>query len=79
MDRPGETNTHRDWARSGEEILRPFSEDAHLLSAPDVEGEDVIKTAFGPNLTRLADIKRNTIPRNFFRVNRNIMSDVVAV
>ena len=28
-----ETTAHRDWARSGEELLRPFSSNAHLLSA----------------------------------------------
>jgi FAD/FMN-containing dehydrogenase len=71
---PAQTNMHRDWARSGEEILRPFSQNAHLLSALDVESEDVIKTAFGPNLTRLAAIKRKYDPTNFFRVNQNIKS-----
>jgi len=69
---PAQTNLHRDWARSGEEMLRPFSQNAHLLSALDVEGEDVIKTAFGPNLTRLAAIKKKYDPANFFRVNQNI-------
>jgi hypothetical protein len=69
---PRQTNLHRDWARSGEEMLRPFSQNAHLLSALDVEGEDVIKTAFGPNLTRLAAIKKKYDPANFFRVNQNI-------
>ena len=49
---PAETTVHRDWARSGEEILRPFSANAHLLSALDVEVEEVINTAFGPNLPR---------------------------
>ena len=34
---------HRDWARSGEEMLRPYSQNAHLLSALDVEGDDVTK------------------------------------
>lgn len=76
---PAQTNMHRDWARSGEEILRPFSQNAHLLSALDVEGEDVIKTAFGPNLNRLASIKRTYDPTNFFRVNQNIKSELVAV
>ena len=71
---PAQTNMHRDWARSGEEILRPFSQNAHLLSALDVESEEVIKTAFGPNLTRLAAIKRKYDPTNFFRVNQNIKS-----
>jgi hypothetical protein len=55
-----------------EEILRPFSENAHLLSALDVEAEDVVKTAFGTNLPRLAAIKNKYDPTNFFRVNQNI-------
>jgi Berberine and berberine like len=63
---------HRDWARTGEEILRPFSENAHLLSALDVEAEDMIKTPFGANLPRLAAIKKKYDPTNFFRVNHNI-------
>jgi hypothetical protein len=70
---PAQTDTHRDWARSGEDILRPFSENAHLLSALDVEAEDVIKTAFGPNLPRLAAIKQKYDPTNFFCVNQNIV------
>jgi len=43
-----------------------------LLSALDVEEENVIKTAFGPNLPRLAAIKKKYDPTNFFRVNHNI-------
>lgn len=69
---PGQTNLHRDWARSGEETLRPFSQNAHLLSALDVEADDVIKSAFGGNLARLAVIKKKYDPANFFRVNHNI-------
>ncbi|HTT25118.1 MAG TPA: FAD-binding oxidoreductase [Candidatus Sulfotelmatobacter sp.] len=67
-----QTKMHRDWARTGEEILRPFSQNAHLLSALDVEADDVIKTAFGANLARLAAIKKKYDPTNFFRVNQNI-------
>jgi FAD/FMN-containing dehydrogenase len=73
-----QTNMHREWARSGEEILRPFSENAHLLSALDVETEDVIKTAFGSNFTRLAAIKKKYDPTNFFRVNHNINPGIQA-
>ena len=69
---PAETMTHRDWARSGEEGLRPFSANAHLLSALDVEPEDVIDTAFGANLARLAAVKAKYDAANFFRVNYNI-------
>ena len=71
-----ETTAHRNWARSGEDTLRPFSANAHLLSALDVEVEEVINTAFGPNLSRLAVIKRKYDPTNFFRVNHNIKPDL---
>jgi hypothetical protein len=69
---PAETVTHREWARSGEERLQRFSANAHLLSALDVEPEDVIDTAFGANLPRLAAVKAKYDPGNFFRVNYNI-------
>jgi len=69
---PADTALHRDWARAGEEILRPFSANAHLLSALDIEADDVINSAFGPNLPRLAAIKKKYDPSNFFRVNYNI-------
>jgi hypothetical protein len=75
---PAQTDTHRDWARSGEEMLRPFSENAHLLSALDIEAEDVIKGAFGPNFPRLAAIKKKFDPANFFRVNYNIRPETQA-
>ena len=74
-----QTKMHRDWARSGEEMLRPYSQNAHLLSALDVETDDVIKTAFGPNLERLAAVKKKYDPTNFFRVNQNIKPETQAV
>jgi FAD/FMN-containing dehydrogenase len=67
---PAETSSHRDWARSAEEALHPFSAGAHLLAALDAD--DLIHTAFGANLPRLAEIKRKYDPTNFFRVNQNI-------
>ena len=45
---------------------------AHLLSALDVEVDNVINTAFGANLQRLAAVKEKYDPANFFRVNHNI-------
>jgi FAD/FMN-containing dehydrogenase len=75
---PTQTNMHREWARSGEELLRPFSQNAHLLSALDIEAEDVVKTAFGPNLPRLAAVKKKYDPTNFFRVNQNINCEAQA-
>jgi hypothetical protein len=71
-----QTPVHRDWARSGEEALRPFGANAHLLSALDVESEEVIHTAFGANLQRLSAVKRRYDPANFFRVNQNIRPEL---
>ncbi len=71
-----ETATHRDWARSGEDLLHPFAANAHLLSALDVESEEVIHTAFGPNLPRLCAVKKKYDPTNFFRVNQNLRPEL---
>jgi FAD binding domain-containing protein/berberine-like enzyme len=71
-----ETTAQRDWARSGEECLRPFSANAHLLSALDIESEQVIHTAFGSNLPRLVAIKQKYDTTNFFRVNQNIRPEL---
>jgi hypothetical protein len=71
-----QTPAQRDWARSGEDILRPFSANAHLLSALDIESEEVIRTAFGPNLPRLSLVKKKYDPTNFFRVNQNIRPEM---
>ena len=68
---PAETH-HRDWARAAEEALSPFSGGAHLLAALDVESDEIVKSAYGANLTRLAAIKTKYDPDNFFRVNQNI-------
>lgn len=66
----------RDWARSGEEALRPFSTNAHLLSALDLEPEEVIQSAFGANMPRLRAVKRKYDADNFFQVNQNIRPDL---
>jgi hypothetical protein len=54
-------------------VLRPYSANAHLSSALDVEAEEVIQTAFGANFPRLRAIKEKYDPSNFFRVNYNIV------
>jgi FAD/FMN-containing dehydrogenase len=73
-----QTPAQREWARAGEDTLRPFSGGAHLLSALDLEPEEVIHTAFGPNLPRLTAVKRKYDPTNFFRVNQNIRPELAA-
>jgi FAD/FMN-containing dehydrogenase len=36
------------------------------------EGEDQVKSAYGDNFARLAQIKAKYDPNNFFRINQNI-------
>ena len=67
-----QTPTHREWARKGEQALLPYSANAHLSSALDVESDEVIETAFGANLARLRAVKQKYDPANFFQVNYNI-------
>ena len=43
-----------------------------LIEKLDIEAEEIISTAFGPNLPRLAAIKKKYDPANFFRVKYNI-------
>jgi hypothetical protein len=43
----------------------------------DAEADEVIRTAFGANLPRLAAIKQKYYPTNFFRVNHNIKPGVM--
>ena len=73
---PSETATHRDWARSGEESfglsLRTPICFPHSMS----KSEEVINTAFGANLPRLAAVKKKYDPANFFRVNHNIKPEL---
>ena len=65
-----ESSTQRHWARAVDDALRPFAAGAHLLAALDVD--DVVSSAFGPNLLRLSRVKAKYDPNNFFRVNHNI-------
>jgi FAD/FMN-containing dehydrogenase len=68
---PAET-MHRTWARSGEELLRPYAGGGHLLSLLGEEAEEVVHSTFGTNLAMLAEVKRKYDPDNFFRVNQNV-------
>ena len=65
-----ESSTQRHWARAVDDALRPFAAGAHLLAALDVD--DVVSSAFGPNLLRLSRVKAKYDANNFFRVNHNI-------
>jgi len=65
-----ETPEHRAWARGVVEALTPSASGGHILGVLDAD--DAANSAFGENLPRLAAIKKQYDPTNFFRVNQNI-------
>ena len=67
---------HIDWTRGLSDSLRPFASGAYLLNFLDVEGDDVIRAAFGENYARLVEVKNKYDPSNFFRVNHNIIPTI---
>jgi FAD/FMN-containing dehydrogenase len=69
---PGESARHISWTRRFAEAMVPFRSGAYLLNALGEESEDVVRAAFGVNYERLAAVKAQYDPTNFFRVNQNV-------
>jgi len=69
---PGNADTLRDWTVGYYEALHPFSTGAAYVNFMMDEGADRIRATYGANYDRLAKIKRQYDPDNFFRVNQNV-------
>jgi FAD/FMN-containing dehydrogenase len=68
-----EAETHRAWARSAWEAIRPYSTGGNYINAQTSdEDETRVRDAYRGNLERLAEVKAAYDPDNLFRVNRNI-------
>jgi FAD/FMN-containing dehydrogenase len=68
-----EAETHRGWARSAWEAMRPYSTGGNYINAQTADEDDTrLSEAYGAGLARLAQIKASYDPDNLFRVNRNI-------
>jgi FAD/FMN-containing dehydrogenase len=61
-----------DWAVSYWEALHPFAASGGYVNMIMEEGADRIRTIYGPNYDRLAQIKGKYDPDNVFHVNQNI-------
>jgi FAD/FMN-containing dehydrogenase len=68
-----DAETHRSWARSAWEAIRPYSTGGSYINVQTTdEDETRMRGAYGDNLDRLAKVKATYDPDNLFRVNRNI-------
>lgn len=68
---------HRAWVRSAWEGVRPYSIGNYVNGQAADEDETRLREAYGDNLGRLARIKADYDPENFFRSNRNIVPALV--
>jgi len=60
------------WARATYAKLEPHMEGARYVNYLDDDDTAVVRSAYGPNYDRLAQIKRQYDPENIFRHNQNI-------
>jgi FAD/FMN-containing dehydrogenase len=62
----------RDWAVRYSEALHPTSSGRGYVNFMMDEGADRVRAAYGPNYDRLAQVKAQYDPGNFFHINQNI-------
>jgi FAD/FMN-containing dehydrogenase len=70
---PAVTDENIAWTRSTFSALKPyFAHQRWLNYLENDDAEDAIREAYGPNFSRLAEVKRRYDPDNVFRLNFNI-------
>ena len=68
----GEAQPHRDWVHRFKTAIEPSASEGVYVNFLGEEGEARIRASYGPNYERLARIKSEYDPTNFFHVNQNI-------
>lgn len=69
---PADTPRNITWTRAFFEEMSPFLERTVYANNLGEEGEDRVRAAYGVNYPRLAQLKANLDPANFFHLNQNI-------
>jgi FAD/FMN-containing dehydrogenase len=70
---PAKKDELREWTVAYWEALHPYAAGGSYVNMMmDEGGEDRIRSAYGANYERLAQIKAKYDPDNFFHVNQNI-------
>jgi FAD/FMN-containing dehydrogenase len=69
---PADNEANIAWVRAYAAALQPYSESAGYINFMD--GDDVSRVAenYGPNYSRLREIKAKYDPQNLFHINHNI-------
>lgn len=68
---PGDNDRHIDWALDLFAALQPYMHGAYINFLGD-EGQERVRSAYGPNYDRLVALKSKYDPTNLFRLNQNI-------
>ena len=69
---PANKDLVTDWAISYWDAIHPHAGTGGYVNMIMEEGEDRVRTIYGPNYDRLAEIKATYDPDNLFHVNQNI-------
>jgi hypothetical protein len=70
---PANAGTVSKWAKDYWEAVHAFNPGgAYVNFMMADEGDDRVRASYGPNYERLARVKAEYDPQNFFRVNQNI-------
>ena len=69
---PAEDEKQVAWTRAFWRDLEPFAGDAIYVNHISGDEPSRVESAFGPNFTRLRDVKAQHDPQNVFHLNNNI-------
>jgi FAD/FMN-containing dehydrogenase len=69
---PANRDLVRDWCVSYWDALHPYSAGGGYVNMMMEEGDDRVRTTYGANYDRLAQVKAEYDPGNLFHVNQNI-------
>lgn len=71
---PGEKASAVPWVTALRNKLQPFAHGVYVNQLGETS-EELVRAAYGPNYTRLVEIKKKYDPRNVLRLSQNIKAD----
>jgi FAD/FMN-containing dehydrogenase len=69
---PGQDAEHMEWAREFHAALAPHSTGGVYVNLLGEDEPDGVRSAYGENYGRLAELKQKWDPRNLFRLNHKV-------